>query len=539
MLTIRRVYLYLVAAVSLTMLAGGIIALARTLLTLVTGSSAFGEGLREDIALSSGVSLVALPVWLLHWGLAQRFCRLEPGERTAALRRLYLYATLAVGAIAAAIAVSDEVIALVGLVVGGRGLSISNFLDSVPLFLVAAAVWGYHWMVVSRERLSDGEHGASATLRRWYVYGSAFWGLVVLLAATAGLIEFVWRLVLGPPSFGVGLLLADLAGPAIAGLVVWLFHWTWSTSGPTAEDDRRSVLRPVFMLGALAVAISVTLLQVGQVLYYLLSRVLGVPSPGGQTGSIPQLLGGPIAAAIAYGVAWIYYRRAVRRETAGDTAETRRTGVLRLYRYLVALVSLAILSVGVAGVLWTLGDLLTSATRRGGMVWEEQISLFATLAIVGLPVWLAFWRARPAASEAASLSRRLYVYLALIGAVLSALIAGASMLYQILALALDARQPNETIVNVVRALSVVVVGLGVAAYHWRALRTDAATMAAEPVAPAGPALATLRLLGPDGKTRRELSANLDALDAAFDRLSNEIASAGRMASSDTGVSSEG
>ncbi len=64
-------------------------------------------------------------------------------------------------------------------------------------------------------------------------------------------------------------------------------------------------------------------------------------------------------------------------------------------------------------------------------------------------------------------------------------------------------------------------------------------MAAEPVAPAGPALATLRLLGPDGKTRRELSANLDALDAAFDRLSNEIASAGRMASSDTGVSSEG
>jgi hypothetical protein len=38
------------------------------------------------------------------------------------------------------------------------------------------------------------------------------------------------------------------------------------------------------------------------------------------------------------------------------------------------------------------------------------VALFATLALVGLPVWLRHWRAQPSAvEEAQSLARRLYL----------------------------------------------------------------------------------------------------------------------------------
>ena len=36
-----------------------------------------------------------------------------------------------------------------------------------------------------------GERGGSATLRRWYVYGAAFVGLVLLLTGTSGVVESV------------------------------------------------------------------------------------------------------------------------------------------------------------------------------------------------------------------------------------------------------------------------------------------------------------------------------------------------------------
>jgi hypothetical protein len=52
--------------------------------------------------------------------------------------------------------------------------------------------------------------------------------------------------------------------------------------------------------------------------------------------------------------------------------------------------------VGVTGLLWMLGDAITHAPDTvGAMWWRDRLSLFTTLPIVGLPVWLLHWRARP------------------------------------------------------------------------------------------------------------------------------------------------
>ena len=73
-----------------------------------------------------------------------------------------------------------------------------------------------------------------------------------------------------------------------------------------------------------------------------------------------------------------------------------------------------------------------------GTTWREQVSLFATLAIVGLPVWLIHWRASVtvSAAEAHSLARRLYLYVSLIGAVLALIGALAGALYRLINVAL-------------------------------------------------------------------------------------------------------
>ena len=114
-------------------------------------------------------------------------------------------------------------------------------------------------------------------------------------------------------------------------------------------------------------------------------------------------------------LAWAYQRQAVRRQAAAFSEAPRQAGIRRLYTYVIALVALGVLTSGVAGLLWTLCDVLFAPGAATGDFWRERVALFATLVIVGLPVWLLHWRpSAGSVDEARSLARRLYVYLSLI-----------------------------------------------------------------------------------------------------------------------------
>ncbi|MCS6800749.1 MAG: DUF5671 domain-containing protein [Chloroflexota bacterium] len=522
MQTVRRVYLYLVSAVSLAMLAWGVATLLQSLLFLVSQTAA--AVVREQVARAVGVTLVALIVWTVHWTLATRLAARDPSERAAALRRLFLYGTLALAMIALAYNASHLVRALAAALASLPVPGAPHVFELLPALGVAAVIWGYHWTIAARDREAVGETAAAATLRRWYSYGTAFWALLLLLTASATLVRFFFALVVGSPAVGGQADVIDAVGPALVGLLIWAGQWSWTSAGPIGDDDRRSVLRTVYLLAVIGVAVVMTLVQAGQVLFVLISRLLGVAAPGGLPGSLPQLLAGPFAVALVYGTAWVFHLRALRHTVAGAEDSPRRRGVRRLYRYLVALVALGLLAVGLAGMLWTIGDLLTSATLRESGTWREQLSFFVTLGIVAFPVWLVVWRPRVDPSEASSLSRRLYLYLGLIGAVLAALIAGAAAVYQFAALALAVRLPVETLPDLVRALAVLSVSAGVAGYQWRILRIDAerAPRAPQPVVQQ----ARLCLIAPDGQPVRELTGDLATLRRLFDRVAAETARSG-------------
>ena len=93
----RRLYLYFIAAVSLLALAIGLTNLLDLLLDQVrnvAGDSAIVAGdqdaARRQLSIYAAVTIVALPIWLLHWWLAERGLASDDGEeeRRSAVRAL-------------------------------------------------------------------------------------------------------------------------------------------------------------------------------------------------------------------------------------------------------------------------------------------------------------------------------------------------------------------------------------------------------------------------------------------------------------------
>ncbi len=95
MLNIRRVYMYLISAISLNVVAWALIALLRNLLT--PGLNQLSGGINYNlttVALQLAVIIIGLPIFLAHWIWAQRLAQREKEEQQAPLRLLYLYVML-------------------------------------------------------------------------------------------------------------------------------------------------------------------------------------------------------------------------------------------------------------------------------------------------------------------------------------------------------------------------------------------------------------------------------------------------------------
>ena len=94
MAVVRRVYIYVVSGVSLAMFLVGLGNGGGALIEALTAGS-LAATFRQTLALSAALILVGLPVWILHWRKALQLGASDPGERAAALRRLYFFVVTA------------------------------------------------------------------------------------------------------------------------------------------------------------------------------------------------------------------------------------------------------------------------------------------------------------------------------------------------------------------------------------------------------------------------------------------------------------
>ena len=471
---LRRLYLYLVSAAAMVLLAVGLVFLGATVL-LFAFNDPSAESSRSQLAVFTAMTVVALPVWGVHFWVARRFAMRDPFERASALRRLYLYFVCLATALAAMETLAFALFFLFQPVFDQLPLNGLTAAQLVWASVVCVALLGFHFVIASRDRAAVGEEGASATLRRWYMYVALLVGLLTMLSSAAYLLQLGWtKLVLG--SIDQYLYMATPAGSVIAGALLWGFH-ARAIATNHISDDRHSTLRALEGFIAVAFSIGAALFGATQILYYALDRALGVSNPGGAGTNLLAALAGPGSLLLVYGVAWFLIRRRLARDARTQEAD-RQAGVRRLYTNLAALISLGAMAYGAAVLLGTL--LVAAEAPVIGIKapdWKDPASLSLTLLLVGAAVWLAHWRQAPWAADRQSLSRKLYVWAALLGSVLAVLGGGVGLINALLQQVFSAH-PNltdENNLNFGRFLALIVVAAAIGVYHWRVLRSDAAT----------------------------------------------------------------
>jgi hypothetical protein len=511
MVVARRVYLYGIAFAAIWVLVNGIAGLLEVALetvaeaTLGPFQSLGNASVTAQVSFSGALAGIGLIFWTIHWGLAARIAARDPhDECPSAIRKLYLYGVLLVGGWLLAWEGRELIDDLLGLTFGTVGridLVTGDVLSPLAMLAAAGACWLYHLRQAQRDQTLAPIAGAAATIRRWCVYLLAFLGLVMLLFGLTGLIERLIDLAVPPQGEVVdsgrwlAYDVADRLSTILAGLLTWIAAWGWSarrmahSDGPDLERD--SVLRKVYLYGVLLMVVSWTVWNLSQVLYVLLRSLL-IPSQASTLWTaVQQDLGETAANVLVFGLAWAYHAHVLKREAAAAPERRRQATIRWIYSYIVAYVGAATFGTGLVGTLATALELLFQpGVTRGEHWWEERLALFATMIVVGLPVWLLPWlrlQREVSATEARrSLARRIYLFLALGATALTLLGSGAFTLYQLLRVALGERGSGGETSDLIDAGSAALVAVVLLAYHLRVFQRDAALARQEPPEPAAP-----------------------------------------------------
>jgi uncharacterized protein DUF5671 len=540
MQTARRLYVYLLSGISLGALVIGITMLLTVLFEALglgpTGEVVFGgeDATRQQLTLASAVTAVSLPVWLIHWFVAERSVRPDrPSasvERTSDVRGLYFALAMAALLLAMATGVASMLEAIVLRLAGAEtfGRSIGG---SLAVAVVAGAAWGYHVLLRTRDWSRGPMTGAGAWLPRTYLYVAVFAGLFLLLGGVTGFIELLGRFILDePPAFidsssgpWWAFPLASAVISVAVGGAVWLGH-VWYASrlmldaGWRGASERPAKLRLAFFVAVLVATAAGTMFLIGDGVGNAIAAALGVPDTQ-NTGQTVGLIVLPILSAIPYGIAWWIHVRWMDRETESSGSPERVETGDRLQLYPVALVGLAFGATATAWLIGILIDVLLGGERLvAGDVWRRELSQFAPFAVIGVAAWV--WRWRGAISrwavdpigEASSTTRWTTLLIILAVSIGAGVISIGFILYRLFGSVFGLTLTGDAISELSLPIGVALVAGAVAVYHGGQLRRDQSLRAGIDTSPSEPAdtpaRAWLRLTGPPGADVDSMLADL-------------------------------
>lgn len=492
MQTARRLYLYLLAGIGLGVLVSGVSLLLTTLFqALGLGGGEVlsgGQAVRERLTLATAMSAVALPVWLIHWFVAERGVRPgRPGadaERSSAVRGLYF--ALVLGGLLIALFVSAG--SLVEYAVQSLTGDAPDFREpagDLGLLVAAAAAWGYHIRVRIRDWRTGSIFGAGAWLPRAYLYAATFVGLLLLLFGTADLLALVSRMVIGAPDpvFDSGQAwwsfpLATAVSRVLIGAVAWIGHWWYANrlwTDPSARGALERAARPRFAyyVAALVVSAAAAIGYLGQGLSGVLDAAFGTLDSDNRV--VAELVA-TLLAAVLFAIAWRIHAGWLRAAAAEPGGPGNAAGE-RLVAYPTALVGLALGAVAIGRLLGQLIETLFGGGQVvvGGLLALEIVADFVPYALLGAGAWLWQWsritrtRRVDPIGEGASTVRRAALLLVLAIAVLAGVAALGTILYQLFGtiFGIDARGDLGV------PLGALIAALAVAAFHGQLLRGDA------------------------------------------------------------------
>jgi hypothetical protein len=480
MKTIRRLYFYLVAIISLEVVVWGVIGLLRS---IIKGSDVVNG--TEALAQALALIFVGVPIFLFHWLWSQNVSAKDAEERTASLRAIFLYGTL----LATLIPAVQNTFALINRTflstanlsiqrafIGGSQTLTDNILAIVINLLIAA----YFWNILRNEwrALPDTENFAE--IRRLYRFIWTLYGLWMVIYGAQQALSYAFTLsstVLG----GIGReTIVNAIALLVIGTPIWFFSWRTLQDALTDRAEKESVLRlGILYLLALGGVIT-TLTAAGNFLYILLLHLFG------QTGSwanVLQKLGGPISIGIPFGAMWAYYGHWLNRQFEFDENTVRRAAKKRLYFYILSAIGLAASLSGMAALLMYLVDIGFDLAYLHNDGLDYSLAGALSTLIVGLPLWLMTWwpmqaeaLGEGAVSEHArrSVIRRSYLYLALFAGVIGGMISAGILIFTLINAVLGGEN-SSLMRDVLHSLILLILFAVLLLYHLSALRRDGAS----------------------------------------------------------------
>jgi hypothetical protein len=306
----RQAYIYLFSTAGLALLLAAMISLLRWLIYQLGSQTVSGGG--QAVAQAIAQLLTGLALWLIFWGWAQRlYHQGEMVERTAVLRKLYLYGFLFVAVLttvtAAALILTGLFRRLLELPPGG------DIGGPLPVILVMGGLWAYHTYLLQQETELSAET-QPASVRRLYYYLLAAIGLAVLVGGVAtNLTVLIWAFsgFFGEMREGVA------AGSAaiVAGLPVWLLPWrrvqaAAELPGAEGAPERRSLARKIYLYFYLFVA---TMTMLGSLVFIISRLVMALLREPG-TDYLLTEIANALAFSLLAAAVWAYHGLLLRHE---------------------------------------------------------------------------------------------------------------------------------------------------------------------------------------------------------------------------------
>ena len=483
MKSIRRLYFYLVAIISIEVVVWGLIGLLRSIVDKTVSGGA--DALAQALALI----LVGVPIFLVHWLWAQRASAREEEEKEATLRAVFLYAILLGTLIPVAqnllSFIDRSLVQVTGLGVerafsSFRNQTLADNLIAIVMNLIVAA---YFWNILRGEWATLKGRENFTEVRRLYRY---IWMLYGLLMTVFGMQQILRYLIYIPGDIlgemgretlvnGVALL--------VIGAPVWVYSWRVIQDSLADPAEMGSNLRLgilyILSLGGVITVVTTSSMLVN----VLMTKILGADWT---TKYFVQQLSGPISVGVPLAMVWAYYGYWLNRHIEAIGDKVRQAGMKRLYNYILAFIGLVVSFIGVATLLSFIIDMSTSESYLMSASLRSSIAVAISLLIVGLPLWLLTWRPMQAEALAQgemgdharrSILRKTYLYLALFASVIGGMASAVGLVFQIIRVILTGDAGSDfinTLLNTLQLLFLFVVTL---IYHWNVLRTDGASMA--------------------------------------------------------------
>lgn len=492
MVTLRRVYLYTVLAISLVLVTIGTTELLRLVIDGIGGllgaAPITGAGpSRDDLSRTIALLVVATPLWAIHAWLVGRTSRgsgeAASDERASATRAIYFLLVLVVSLVAWSTALSLELLLLIGPTdeIG------PNQGGLISTFIVLGLGWVAHMVRRQRDLGGEPERMAGDVVTRVYLYGVLYVAALVVLVSTSTVLTSIGRWMLGVDAVvsANDLLRVELSAPlsmAIVAVLLWIVHWRLAgrllhADDPMGASHRTSRTRTGYLLAVVTSSAVAILLLVTSSLSELLVALVAPGERIGGTTRLVEDVGGGLVAAVPFLLAWWWHQRRAAREAATGVGARWREAVVRAGRLLVAAVGLGGLAIGVAVGIDAFLELVAIRIDRGviaASVLRDQGAGSAALATVSLAIWAPAWwllgreRAQAPLTIARATARRAYLVLVSGTAVIVAMLAGAWLVFQATLFLLG----SDVLGDASTPVSVTLVALVVIAYHLLALRAD-------------------------------------------------------------------